>query len=163
MLNALLRKPAIWWANHRNKRSDRPDHSHRWIVTREGKLLLDGRDNTPISPMSKAQLEAALQRFFDKIEASGLPISLEVIYIEQHIATGLWNEGAITEDHLKSSDGRYRGITFEIQLLGEMRLVSIQNATYYSDYEFIVEGHPTLVHVRDTTDFLGAMTGDPAF
>lgn len=161
MLKALLGKPAIWWVNNRNRLTD--SIGLRWLVDAQGRLCFDGCYHPPFNPMSKRQLEAALQRLFDKIKASGLPITLEVIYIEEHIATGLYDERSITEKHLRSADRRYDGITFEMELLGELRLVSIQKTTHYPDYEFIVRGHPSLVRVRDTIDFLGVMTGEAAF
>lgn len=134
-----------------------------WKIV-DGKLLLDGRDQTPCYPISKADLEASLQRMKDEIAKSGHPITIEAIYIEPHIATGLWNEGLLTREHLMTAHGKYRGTTFQMELLGEPMTVSIQTGTYYMDYEFIVDGHPDgICRVRDIPDALAVVTQESVF
>lgn len=137
----------------------------KWEV--KGKdLFLDGHGGPgfyPSYPMSKSDLEDALLRLKEKIASSGRAITIEAIYIEKHIAIGLWNEGTITFEHLQSADGRYRGTTFQIELLGEQYTMSIQSGTYYMDYEFIVQGIPDVVRVRDLPDTLSLVTGEQAF
>lgn len=126
----------------------------------EGKLLLDGKDQTPLHPMSKASLEEAIVRLKEKIVVSGKQVNIEAIYIEPQIATGLWNEGTLTEEHLRSASGLYRGTTFVMELLGEAYTVSIQSGTYYQDYEFIVNGIPDVRRVRDIPDALAQIGGE---
>lgn len=133
-----------------------------WRVTPDGKLLFGGRDMTPIHPMFKVDLEQHVARMKEKIRTSGHPIVIREIWIEDHIATGLWNEGAITLEHLKSSwRGTNGGVSFKLQLAGEEYTISIQSATYYGDYEFIVDGNPNGdVRVRDIPDALAVIAGE---
>ena len=131
-----------------------------WVVV-DGKLLLGENDWNPVHPISKFHLEESIIRLKDQIGARH--IAIEVIYIEPHIATGLWYEGTLTLNHLRSADGRYRGTTFEMELAGEQYLVSIQPHTYYDSYEFIVEGLPGVQRVRDLPDSLAIVTGETVF
>lgn len=149
----LLSGNPIKWQTIEQKHTSRP--ALKWKVTRQNRLLIEDRDMTPLYPLSKADLEASFRRMKEKISASGHPIIIEALYVEKHIATGLWNESSINIADLQGADGRYHGITFEWELLGEPITLSIQSGTYYQDYEFIVRGHPEkLVRVRDLPDAL---------
>ncbi len=155
-----LKKPKIKWSrSNGNSASD----ALSWSI-KDGKLLFDGYDQTPLSPVSKAFFEARLRTMKEKIAESGFPITIEAMYIEPFIATGLWNEGSITTWHLQNANNRYGGITFEWEMLGEPILVSIQRTTYYMSYEFIVRGHPDgTVRVRDIPDALAIAAKENVF
>jgi hypothetical protein len=145
----------------------------RWTVSAEGRLLFANncdrrskwRDVSPIYPLSLTDLEEKVGRMKEKIAASGFPIVIKKIFIEQHIATGFWNEGSITLKHLESSrPGTNGGIEFDLELCGEKYTVCIQTATHYGDYEFIVDGHPEgAVRVKDLPDAFCQVSGEDYF
>lgn len=132
------------------------DSKTPWEV-KNGELLFFGHDYTPLHPMSLQELELHLQRVKELVAATP-PTVLEAVRIERHIAKGLWDEGAITFEHLQMATCHSGTISFQMVLLGEPTWVSIRSATYYENYEFIVRGHPKGIEVvRDVPDALAAV------
>lgn len=132
----------------------------KWSVTPDNRLLFNGRDCTPLYPWTKEDLETRLQRLQSMIAAKQDPTVVDGIMVEEHVATGLWNEGTLTQEQLEGATNRNGGIAVRMGFDDQELDLVIRENTYYDSYQFLVSNHPKGYEVvRDIPDAL-AMIGD---
>lgn len=136
----------------------------RWHIDQAGHLIINGRHIHPTRQWTRQYFEEALARLNAKVDLSGWPVTIFGLAIEEHVAQSLWMNGVITREHVQGATFKDHQICFRLRLRGEEIEVCVVTATYYSDYEFIVSGHPQgHVRVRDIPDPLAIVANEQVF
>lgn len=133
-----------------------------WETTPDGKLLLNGTYHQPKEFWAKEHLEEAIALMRNAAASSSRLISISAILIDPYVATALWNANVINTDNLDSSVNLYDGLTIVLNLGGINTWVSIVEKTYYTSYEFYIDGLPHIHRVGDVKDLKLALQYDAA-
>lgn len=107
-------------------------------------LWFNGCLLTPHHPKTLQMMEAALQKLLQQCERVGEgQIQVMAIEMEMHMATGLFNHGDLTIEHLDNSFPGDSGLNLIMELNGQQYLVVVvPNMTRHDSYQFVVDGHP---------------------
>lgn len=143
-----------------------------WKVTDTKRLVLFGQDyGNPTSTWTKEMLDKLVPQFMERIATFNAgrldqeQMRILGLQVEPHVGLGLWINGDLTLDHLKSAIVDTSSLNPRIDVPGFFDKgtipLEISRITYYDSWQFHVEGHPERYEVvRHIPDALAAKTGE---
>lgn len=123
----------------------------RWQITRDGKIRFAGLDMTGDIDYTPEYFERVFRRLTKKMSTSGHDVVIEYVFIQETVATALWNAKFITRKDLAMARNSRGGIIFNKTIAGEDYRFIIKPDTTFPDYDITLRCHPeTSARDRDT-------------
>lgn len=127
-----------------------------WKVTEGGKLLINGRDYTPAIPGTKtaAAIHTALKKLEQKLQEIAPGVQVAHIYLEPHMAVGMYMNGDLPMATLQASFDTPVGLALSLEVGGLRWPTTIVESLRGASFKFGLSGPIDVAQLVDQKDLV---------